>query len=200
MKNSYTGKFPPSNHLLNHEPTPAQSPQQSWNHQGYLNNGDHNLMEDVLQTDYQYQTQRPQLPPLQPIQTTYPVNRLLQRQIPSLIKPIAMSSQRKANGTMPFNNRQKHSNVPELHPIQRSMGSYNGDSYYNQTPSTQQPKTSYTNANNSQMNHVNGRGQPAFSDFSAAKTYYGHNSLSLKQNIDLRLKENVSENCGISNE
>lgn len=197
MKNSNTNHISSSNHVLNYESTSPHSPLESWHHnqfKSHLNNGDSNFIDDVIETDHRYQATRPQFPSSQPIQNAHPVNHLPHRQIPSLIKADTISSQRKANGSMFSLNRQKLSNVPELYRIQRPADPCNGHRYFQQASSTQRPRPSYSPAN-FQQNYQNNRAQPAFNDLSSAKNYFAGNSLSLKQNVDSLMKENVSEIC-----
>lgn len=197
MRNSYTNQISSSNHMRNHESTPPHSPLESWNNnqfKSHLSNGDFNFIEDAIETDHRYQATRPHFPPSQPTQHAYPVNHLPHRQIPSLIKADAICSQRKANGSTLSLNRQKLSNVPELYRIQRPVDSCNGHRYFQQTSSTQRPRPSYSPAaTNFQHNHLNlnNRAQPAFNNLSSANNYYTGNSLSLKQNVDSLMKENV---------
>lgn len=178
--------------MLNHESTPAHSSRESWNNhesQSHLSNGGSHFDGNVFETDQMYQTSRPQLPPLQPIRSAYAENQ--QRQMPSLIKANVMNSQRKANGSMSSFNRQTVSNVPELYRVYRPDANY-----FQQTSSTQHPKPSHSLAASTycQRNHVNNyQEQPAFRNLSAAKNYCVNNSLSLKQNVDAQVKENVSE-------
>lgn len=196
MKNSYRQNLQPNNHSPNRESPPAHSPVESWhNHhiQSSLNNGGSYFIEDVIEPDHIYQTQRPQLPPLQPIQTAYTPNHVHQRQVPGLMKADPPNSHRKMNGSMPFN-RQKLNNVPELYPLHQSVNTYNGDHYFQHTSSTQRPRPSLSAAvNNCPLNHVNNRAQTTYNNFSGNRNYCGGNSLSLKQNVDHQLKENVSE-------
>lgn len=178
--------------MLNHESTPPHSSRESWNNhefQSHLSNGGSHFNENVFETDQMYQTPRPQLPPLQPIRTGFAENQ--QRQMPSLIKANAMNSQRKANDSMSFFNRQTLSNVPKLYRVHRPDANY-----FQPTSSTQQSRPSHSSAAAiyCQQNHVNNyQEQPAFRNLSAAKNYCVNNSLSLKQNLDVQLKENVSE-------
>lgn len=201
MKNSYTRNYSSGSHLLNHESTPAHSPGESWhNHQfqSHLNNGGSYFIDDIIEPDHRYQTSRPQLPPLQPIQTAQTLNHAPHRQIPTLIRANASSSQRNSNGSASLFNRHKLSNVPELYPIQQSVNSYNDDHhYFQQTSSTQRPRPSNSSAAINcvnQTNHVNNRAPPTYNNMSANRSHCGGNSLSLKQNVDFHLKENVSEN------
>lgn len=181
--------------MVNHS-TPAHSSREPWGISA-LSNGDTQFLDDVIETDHIYQTQRPQLPPLQPIKTIWN-NQSSQRQVPSLIKANTSSNQRKVNGSM-YNERPHTSKVPALFPIQRQSNAYNGHyPFVQQTSTTQQPRASYASvAADCQSNQVNNRQQPAFNNLSQAQNYFGGNgnSLSMRQNVNLRLKENVSETC-----
>lgn len=187
--------------MLNHESTPLHSPQESRNSHR-LNNGGSTFIEDDIQIDHRYQTQRTmfslELPQLQAIHTTHNMHPAPTpiRQVPSLIRANGVSNQRNMNDSTSIFSR---SNIPELFPIQRPvLNTYNGGDYhYQPMSSTHQPRPTYSvvaaSSTNGQLNHAK-CGQPAFGNFPAAKQYFvGNNSLSLKQNVDHLLKENVSE-------
>lgn len=168
--------------MFNYGPSPAQSPHGSWMNKApnFLNNGDSHT-ENGIDSEYGYQSQRC-VPPLQPIQTTVPVFAASSRKVPSLIKPSWSNSQRK---TSLFN----RSTLPELYRIQRSTNLHNGEhsSAQNQRSG---PSYAAVTAGHCKPNHV----QPSFENFTAAQKYWmTTNSLSMKQNIDHHLKENVSE-------